>query len=31
VTGFLCENAAIAGQPDITGYGGWRAYCAQSA
>lgn len=31
VTGFLCESAAIAGQPDITGYGGWRGYCAQSA
>ncbi len=31
VTGFLCESAAIGGQPDITGYGGWRAYCAQSA
>ncbi|MCJ7997697.1 allophanate hydrolase [Rhizobium cremeum] len=28
VTGFLCESAAVAGQPDITAYGGWRAYRA---
>ncbi|WP_029874459.1 allophanate hydrolase [Rhizobium leguminosarum] len=26
VTGFLCESTAIDGQPDITAYGGWRAY-----
>ena len=26
VTGFLCESTAIAGQPDITAHGGWRAY-----
>ena len=26
VTGFLCEPAALAGAPDITAHGGWRAY-----
>ncbi|GAA0525738.1 allophanate hydrolase [Paractinoplanes ferrugineus] len=26
VTGFLCEPAALAGAPDITDHGGWRAY-----
>lgn len=26
VKGFLCEHYAVAGHPDITGYGGWRAY-----
>ncbi|GAA2710095.1 allophanate hydrolase [Actinoplanes palleronii] len=28
VTGFLCETSAVAGAPDITGYGGWRSYRA---
>ncbi|MFD8738438.1 allophanate hydrolase [Streptomyces sp. NPDC059618] len=26
VPGFLCEPGALAGAPDITSYGGWRAY-----
>ncbi|MFJ6835127.1 allophanate hydrolase [Streptomyces sp. NPDC091209] len=26
VPGFLCEPGALAGAPDITEYGGWRAY-----
>ncbi|MGK5683797.1 allophanate hydrolase [Actinoplanes sp. URMC 104] len=26
VTGFLCESVATEGAPDITAYGGWRAY-----
>lgn len=26
VTGFLCENASVVGQPDITADGGWRNY-----
>ena len=26
VKGFLCESSAVAGAPDITAYGGWRAY-----
>jgi allophanate hydrolase len=29
VKGFLCESSAVAGAPDITAYGGWRAYRAQ--
>ncbi len=28
VKGFLCESSAVAGAPDITAYGGWRAYRA---
>lgn len=28
VAGFLCEPIATAGAPDITSYGGWRAYRA---
>lgn len=28
VKGFLCEPYAIAGTPDITNYGGWKAYRA---
>ncbi|WP_042399114.1 allophanate hydrolase [Streptacidiphilus carbonis] len=30
VTGFLCEGVALAGAPDITAHGGWRAYRAAS-
>jgi len=30
VKGFVCEPVALAGAPDITGYGGWRAYCEQA-
>jgi allophanate hydrolase len=26
--GFLCEAAGTAGMPDITAFGGWRAYRA---
>jgi allophanate hydrolase len=26
--GFLCESAALVNAPDISAYGGWRAYCA---
>ncbi|MFI5915084.1 allophanate hydrolase [Dactylosporangium sp. NPDC051541] len=28
VTGFLCEAIAVRDAPDITAYGGWRAYLA---
>lgn len=28
VKGFLCEPYAVEGRPDISTYGGWRAYCA---
>ncbi|MEV8517104.1 allophanate hydrolase [Dactylosporangium sp. NPDC051484] len=28
VTGFLCEAVAVEDAPDITAYGGWRAYMA---
>ncbi len=28
VKGFLCEPGALAGSPDITAFGGWRAYRA---
>ena len=28
VAGFLCEAIAAEGAPDITGFGGWRAYRA---
>ena len=28
VPGFLCEAGALDGAPDITAYGGWRAYLA---
>ncbi|OLP61619.1 allophanate hydrolase [Xaviernesmea oryzae] len=31
VTGFLCEGAAVAGQADISHFGGWRAYRAAGA
>lgn len=24
----LCEHYAVQGRPDISAYGGWRAYCA---
>ncbi len=30
VKGFLCEQYAVAGRPDITAYGGWRAYLART-
>ncbi|MDP9440976.1 MAG: allophanate hydrolase [Actinomycetota bacterium] len=28
IPGFVCEPFALRGAPDITGYGGWRAYLA---
>lgn len=28
VTGFLCEAHALAGAPEITALGGWKAWCA---
>jgi allophanate hydrolase len=28
VAGFLCEPVALTGAPDITSFGGWRAYLA---
>ncbi|HEU4923811.1 MAG TPA: allophanate hydrolase [Burkholderiales bacterium] len=28
VKGFLCEHHAVQGRPDISSWGGWRAYCA---
>ncbi len=28
VSGFLCEAHAVAGAPEITHHGGWRAYLA---
>ncbi|MEU6277866.1 allophanate hydrolase [Streptomyces populi] len=31
VPGFLCEPGAVAGAPDITAYGGWRAYLNRDA
>ena len=31
VKGFLCESSAVAGAPDITAHGGWRAYRARLA
>jgi allophanate hydrolase len=31
VTGFVCEAYAIPGAPDITSYGGWRAYMDSQA
>ena len=31
VHGFLCENDALADAPDISAYGGWRAYLAANA
>jgi allophanate hydrolase len=31
VSGFLCEPVALEGAQDITAFGGWRAYRAQSA
>jgi allophanate hydrolase len=30
VTGFLCEAAALADAPDITEFGGWRAYVSEA-
>ncbi len=27
VKGFVCEPAALEGAPDISAFGGWRAYC----
>ncbi|WP_031515148.1 allophanate hydrolase [Streptomyces sp. NRRL F-5123] len=30
-TGFLCEPAALTAAPDITRYGGWRAYLSRTA
>ena len=31
VPGFLVEPFAVAGAPDISEYGGWRAYLARGA
>ena len=31
VTGFLVEPFAVAGAPDISAHGGWRAYLASRA
>jgi allophanate hydrolase len=31
VTGFLCEELATRGAPDITSWGGWRAYLRSSS
>jgi allophanate hydrolase len=31
VKGFLCETHAVAGAADITGFGGWRYWLAQTA
>ena len=31
VAGFLCEPLALDGAPDITAFGGWRAYVAAQA
>jgi len=28
VKGFICEGAALQGAPDISAFGGWRAYLA---
>ena len=30
VNGFICESIGVAGARDITGYGGWRAWLAES-
>lgn len=30
VSGFVCEPWALEGAPDITGFGGWRAYRAST-
>jgi allophanate hydrolase len=30
VAGFLCEPIAVQGAPDITHYGGWRAFQAET-
>ena len=27
VKGFVCEPAALDGAPDVSAFGGWRAYC----
>jgi allophanate hydrolase len=27
IKGFVCEPAALDGAPDISAFGGWRAYC----
>jgi allophanate hydrolase len=31
VPGFVCEPAALVGAPDITAFGGWRAYLRATA
>jgi len=31
VSGFLCEPFAISGAPEITAFGGWRAYLARAS
>ncbi|EHR72188.1 allophanate hydrolase [Burkholderiales bacterium JOSHI_001] len=31
VKGFICEGAALAAAPDVSGHGGWRAYLAAQA
>jgi allophanate hydrolase len=31
VQGFLCEALDTLGQPDITAFGGWRAYLSSQA
>jgi len=31
VQGFLCEPQDLAGAPDVSGFGGWRAYLAELA
>ena len=31
VKGFICEPAALAAAPDVSAFGGWRAYIAQRA
>ena len=30
VNGFICESIGVAGARDITGYGGWRVWLAES-
>jgi allophanate hydrolase len=30
VNGFICEGLGVAGANDITEYGGWRSWLAQS-
>lgn len=31
VKGFICEPHALAGAPDVSAFGGWRAYIAETA